>query len=128
MKAQLFIDTWRGKSICASHVYGTLNTDDGRDLEIERALTKQEAKFFNEQDRQNCEMLGLSSDAAGTYKEGDMSKRFDTFEEVVAALSEFINKNDTNIDEVYYSNETFVVWTRERGDCLEDLRGKEASK
>jgi len=110
MKAELIIDTWRGLSICARHFYGELHLEDGTTFEIERSLTSQEIRTFNQHEKQNCEILGLSYDKFGQYRKGDVSGRFDSFEDIVAALPDFVKKNNIDVDEIWYSNENNVLW------------------
>jgi hypothetical protein len=96
------------------HFYGILNpdNDDGQyrpAVRVNRILSAAEARVLNEQDEAANELFGFDRDAAGFNKPGDVTERFDSFDDIVSALSRFVERNSLDIDEVYYREN--VIWS-----------------
>jgi len=72
----LNITTWRGISVGAVHVYGTLSCDDEKYVRMTKTLTRKTAAQMNKMDR-DWGRIGL------THRPGEESECFDTEDDVI---------------------------------------------
>jgi hypothetical protein len=105
---ELTIDTWKWLSLNAEHYYGTLK-GNGVKYEITRVLTGEDAAALNVKEDIDGELWGLKS--RYYLKEGDETHRFDSKQDILDALGNFVCRNGLDIDVIEYNGG--VVWERE---------------